>query len=573
MKRFRWLGLTLAFLLLLVIVMPVFAQTYYFQVLEENVLFTIRDDGTASIDYYWKFSNDSSASPIDYVDVGLPNSNYELSSITGSVDGITVNDISNYDNPTTNTSGISMYLGSNAIPAGQTGEVRLHVETIRDMFFKTDKVPNKTEPYAHFQFRPSWFGSEYMYGNTNMTVTILFPLAMNGTEPVYDTPDGWPGIAQPIEGVDPQTGRVYYKWDATNATGHDQYTFGAAFPARYIPDSSAQTAPLVNVRINFATLCPFIICIGVLGFVIFIIIVSAKNAQKRKLQYLPPRIAIEGQGIKRGLTSIEAAILMEQPMDKILTMILFSSIKKGAAEVVTKEPLQLKLTDPLPEGLNPYEIEFLRAFQKPLPAEKRLGLQEMMVNLVKSVSEKMKGFSRKETIVFYEDIIKRAWEQVEQAETPEVKSQKYDEVMDWTMLDKQYDQRTSQTFGTSPVFLPMWWGRYDPTYRTAGGGIAQSVSKPSLTTGKPSLSTNMPRLPGSDFAASMVNGVQNMSAGVLGGLSSFTSNVTNKTNPIPLPPTTITRSGGGFSGGGGGHSCACACACAGCACACAGGGR
>lgn len=573
MKRLRWLGLTLAVLLLMLVVMPVFAQTYYFQVLEENVLFTIHDDGTASIDYYWKFSNDSSASPIDYVDVGLPNSNYDLSSITGSVDGKAIYDISNYDNPTTNTSGISMYLGSDAIQSGGTGEVRLHVETVRDMFYQTDKVPNKSEPYAHFQFRPSWFGKDYMYGSTNMTVTILFPLAMNGTEPVYDTPDGWPGIAQPIEGVDPQSNRVYYMWDATNATGFDQYTFGAAFPACYIPDSAAQTAPLLNVRIDFASLCPFIICIGVIGFVIFIIIVSAKNAQKRKLQYLPPRIAIEGQGIKRGLTSIEAAILMEQPMDKILTMTLFSSIKKGAAEVITKEPLQLKLTDPLPEGLNAYEIEFLRAFQKATPAEKRTGLQEMMINLVKSVSEKMKGFSRKETIVFYEDIIKRAWEQVEKAETPEVKSQRYDEVMDWTMLDKQYDQRTSQTFGTTPVFLPMWWGRYDPSYRTAGGGIAQSVSKPSLSTGKPSLSTNMPRLPGSDFAASMVNGVQNMSAGVLGGLSNFTSNVTNKTNPIPIPTSTGTRSGGGFGSGGGGHSCACACACAGCACACAGGGR
>ena len=33
----------------------------------------------------------------------------------------------------------------------------------------------------------------------------------------------------------------------------------------------------------------------------------------------------------------------------------------------------------------------------------------MMINLVKSVAQKMKGFSRKETVAYYKDIIKRAW--------------------------------------------------------------------------------------------------------------------------------------------------------------------
>jgi len=39
---------------------------------------------------------------------------------------------------------------------------------------------------------------------------------------------------------------------------------------------------------------------------------------KTQLQYLPPKIKIEGNGIKRGLTAVEAAVLMEQPMDKVL---------------------------------------------------------------------------------------------------------------------------------------------------------------------------------------------------------------------------------------------------------------
>ena len=56
--------------------------------------------------------------------------------------------------------------------------------------------------------------------------------------------------------------------------------------------------------------------------------------KKRKLQYLPPKVSIEGHGIKRGLTAVEAAMLLEQPLDKVLTMILFAVVKKGAAEVV-----------------------------------------------------------------------------------------------------------------------------------------------------------------------------------------------------------------------------------------------
>ena len=441
------------------------------------------------------------------------------------------------------------------------------------MLYTTTQV-KANEAYGHFQFRPSWFGSQYVQGNNTLRFTIVFPPGMTGTEPIYDTPSSdWPGTPAPFESQNAD-GRVIYYWESSSATGSGQYTFGAGFPARLVQGTALQTPPVISTNFNFASLCPWIICIGFIIFMVFVIVAANKRAQARKLQYLPPKISMEGHGIKRGLTAVEAAILMETPMDKVLMMILFATIKKNAAEVVTKDPLQLKITTPIPADLYPYELEFVQAFQKPALADQRLGLQNLMVNLVKSVSEKMKGFSRAETVTFYQDIIKRAWEQVDQADTPEVKSQRFDEVMDWTMLDKQYDQHTSQSFGTTPVFLPMWWGRYDPAYRPTStvGSALGGAKPPSLSTGKASLNVNMPRLPGSEFAASVVNGTQNLSAGVLGGLSTFTGGVTNKTNPIPVPPPSIPGRGG-TSGGGGHFSCACACACAGCACACAGGGR
>jgi len=193
-------------------------------------------------------------------------------------------------------------------------------------------------------------------------------------------------------------------------------------------------------------------------------------------------------------------------------------------------------------------------------SDRKKLLRKSILELIESVSLKMKGFSRSETIQYYQSIIDQAWKQVEAAGTPEVKSEKFDENLEWTMMDKNYDRRTRDVFRTGPVFVPTWWSRFDPV---------SSAGMPSMA-GAPSAggSINLPNLPGSDFAASVVNGVQDFSGNVIGNLTSFTEGITQKTNPIPV--VTSTRSGGGSSSGGG---CACACACAGCACACAGGGR
>ncbi len=158
-------------------------------------------------------------------------------------------------------------------------------------------------------------------------------------------------------------------------------------------------------------------------------------------------------------------------MDKILTMILFSVIKKGAAKVVSRDPMKLEIAQTIPQDLHTYETNFLSAMGLEKPAAKRTGLQNMMTSLVKSVSEKMRGFSRKETKDYYQDIMNKAWAQVEQAQTPEMKMQMFDEAMDWTMLDKNFDGHTREVFGPTPVILPMWWGNYDPTLLKAKHAI------------------------------------------------------------------------------------------------------
>ncbi|HEX7556481.1 MAG TPA: hypothetical protein VF338_07635, partial [Leptolinea sp.] len=421
--------------------------------------------------------------------------------------------------------------------------------------------------YASLEFSPTWFGSEYVTGTTKYSVTIFLPPGINPDEPRYHAVrGGWPGPADPASGLDAQ-GRVFYKWTADNANAHTQYTFGASFPAKLIPADSIVKAPLINI--TFEDICCWGGVLVVIGAFIWGIYEAIWGAKKRKLQYLPPKISIEGHGIKRGLTAVEAAILMEQPIDRVMTMILFALIKKNAASVTKKEPLEIKAVSPVPEGLQAYETTFLKAFNNADSKGRKQDLQTLVIDLVKAVGEKMKGFSRKETVAYYKDIMDRAWTQVESAATPEVKMEKFDQYMDWTMLDDKFDDRTKGVFPSSPVFLPTWWGRYDPTYSSSSGSFKGAAAMPSSGGSSSGGGIQLPSLPGADFAASMVGGIQNFSSSVIGDITSFTSGVTDKTNPPP-PPSKSTWSSGS---GGGGHSCACACACAGCACACAGGGR
>jgi hypothetical protein len=548
MKKLRLLAAIVLVILLFTMVSSVTAQSYTFNLSQEIVNVSWNSDGTLVLDYVFTFANDPGGHVIDFVDVGMPNGNFDMGTITADVSGNSVNISSDFqgDGPY----GFSVDMGAYAIQPGQTGSVHVVVGRITQVLQKdTTDAAN----YASGVFAPAYFTTAY--GNNNLAVTFHLPPGVQPQEPRYHTiQGGWPCTDQPVTGYDDQN-RITYTWQCSTASGSTQYTFGTSFPKQYVPAGAIYTPPpfdisgfISGVMSNLSGFCCF-------GFFILMFvgapILSAVNANKRKLQYLPPKIQIEGHGIKRGLTAVEAGILMEQPLDKVMTMILFAVVKKNAATVVTRDPLKLQLVDPQPADLRDYETDFLQAFANPDLAARRKGLQEMTVKLVNGISDKI--------ITYYQSIMERAWQQIEAAGTPEVKSQMYDESLEWTMLDRNYDERTRRVF-TGPVFVPMWWGRYDPGYHPASSGSTPSVSMPSAG-GRSPVS-----VPGSAFAASVVTGVQGFSSKVLGDVKSFTSGVTNRTNPVP-----VVKSSGGRSGSGGGHSCACACA--GCACACAGGGR
>lgn len=583
-KRFLLVAFGLLLVLLAILpATPSNAQTYRFSLPTYEVEAYIEADGSLTLRYYMVFQNDPSASPIDFVDLGLPYANYNLGAIEATIDGQPMPEI----NDSAYVHGAELALKNLAIQPGAQGTVIATVPGITDILFPYDQADR--ENYINFQFTPNFFDSSNDRSqNTEYRMTIVLPPAVGADQGVYYNPRNWPG-EDISESALTQDNRVYYSWFTNNANVHTEYEFGAAFPASAIPagviadpEDYEEYTPTGDVSgfggffVNLLRSLPCII--GVLFFLgvgIFSRKVSQKQTSARKLQYFPPKLAVDGKGIRRGLTAVEAGILLEEPLDKILTMVLFGLLKKEAITVLEKEPLSIKANEPLPEGLYEYETNFIKAFSETGKDKQRRSLQAMLIQLVDVVQDKMKGFSPTETKDYYTDITRRAWLAVEGAQTPEIKSAQFDHTLEWTMLDDQFNNRTQQTFVNTPVFIPRWWHLYNPGFSASpavGGssGLASPVASVSGGGGsKPSIS--MPNIPGSDFAASIINGATAVSAGVVGDLTGFTGAVTNRTNPIPVSRPSSGSSG--FRGGGGGHSCACACACAGCACACAGGGR
>ena len=80
----RMLLLTLACVLM---VAPVAAQEWRFQVNERIVHVYVNDDGSIWIDYDITFTPDPGAHPLDIIDIGLPNYDYSLGDVSADVDG------------------------------------------------------------------------------------------------------------------------------------------------------------------------------------------------------------------------------------------------------------------------------------------------------------------------------------------------------------------------------------------------------------------------------------------------------------------------------------------------------
>ncbi len=519
---------------------------YFFNVERQEAHVWIQKDGSAEIWYFIHFSNSPGGRTIDIVDVGLPFDRYDLKTAKAAVDEMSVYDIRKSEYIPI---GVEVHLSPYTIKPGKKGVVSLKIK-VREMVFQDDV----DDSYASVEFITNFFGDKYTFGKSLIEVYFHFPPGVQPDEPRYHKTEFTFSDAD-------NDGILYYYWQIKEGDAALGYRFGASFPKKYLDEGVVKKVTVFS-RIGmffsniFRNLIPsplIVPCIFPYGIIAFFIILGIVSSNRRKMKYFKPSLSARGVGVKRGLTAVEAAVLLERKFDKIFSMIIFGLLKKGIITIESKKPFKIRELEVPKEGLHIYEEDFLKSFDKdgkPI----RTKLKTTAIDLVKSVQKKMKNFNIRDTRNYYESIVETAWRHVQQADL--------EKSIDWVMLDKKYDKKLDEYLPMdTSIRRPTWWnpyyrGYYGTPYRhgTSGTGSVGDIGKATLS----------PK----QFANSLATEFETASHNIVTSVESFTSGVTNVTNPVPK-----SSSGGWSSGSGGGGGCACACACAGCACACAGGGR
>jgi hypothetical protein len=428
--------------------------------------------------------------------------------------------------------------------AGQT--VRFNLTTnVADMIYED------TPENVGMKFKPMWWEEASVL---DLQVQIVLPPGVTEGE-VTTTEVLW-------DGTYPEGDRLSIFWQRTDLPPNQEYTFGVSFPKEYVQRWKTQQTGIIAFLQRYGL---WLLILGISIPTIGVIVYAA-----RKRPYLTPQMSIETLGIRRGLTAVEASYLLDVKPTKIVTEILYSLLKKRAIWVKSKTPaLQLRIMKPFQnktgapdKPLRYYEIDFLHAIKEDgtLDEEK---LAETIRFLRHTVEEKLRGYCRRDTTDYYRKIVAKAWEQVEQAGTPDLASKAYDEQLLWLFLDPDYQSRTKtafrdKIFQPSPFWLWYWYSyrHYHP----------QPTYEPNITT--PTKAAKPPTIPGADFANNIATAVENTSNSIVTNLEKFANAVV----PAPAAKSSSKPAHHRSSCVCACAACACACACVSCACACASGG-
>jgi len=430
--------------------------------------------------------------------------------------------------------------------AGQTVSFNLTTNVAHMVWEDTQNEGN-----VGMQFIPTWWEEARVY---DLRILIVMPTGVT-QDMVKTTSVYWNNAF--FEGD-----RLAVYWEKQNLAPNEQYPVGVSLPKEYVQKYEKQPTGVIAFFQRYG--------VGIFVSGLFIVVIGAVVFAVRKRRYLVPKVSMETLGIRRGLTAVEASYLLEMKPTKIVTEILYSLLQKRAVWVESTNPaLKLKTmpafqnkSGTVETPLRYYEIDFLKAIKDDGTLEEEKLAQTVMF-LRDTVEEKLRGYCRRDTVDYYKKIVAKAWEQVEQAGTPELASKAYDEELLWLLLDPNYQSRTQtafrdRAFEPSPFWFWYWYGYQhyhpNPTYKP-------NVETP-VQSGKP------PTIPGADFANNVATAVEKTSGSIVANLEKFANAI------LPMPATKASTKPA--------HheakcvcacaACACACACVSCACACAGGG-
>ncbi len=593
-RQWLWAAMALVTFMMFSLAPLVQAQNYMFSVPELKMDVHVQRDASVYIAYDITFENHGD--PIDIVDIGLPHSNYNFSTMSASIDGVPLDDIRTSEYIAT---GVEVHLEEHAIPSGQQGRFRFEC-VMPDMVYQDTTNGDN----ASLRITPTWFDGSVVQGTSTIQVAIHAMPGITLDELLYQDEKA----AFTNKEMIGDKAVAFWQWEQVSAT--HEHLVGISFPKRgmdRVVEMSAFTLFMKWAGENLAFLVPIIwvvnlVAFGFLffrftggtGFGIFIFLVvflgnflvAAQLAicvlpilllliagnetilRRRKQKYLPAVVQVEGGGIKRGLAAPEAAVLLELPRNKVLMLVLFGMLKKGVLRQIQASPLKVKIVEAFrgtkderakvaqQKGivLHAYEHAFLDTLEKEdYKAVHKIDFKDAMENLIKHTVKRVKGFDLSDTQEYYISIIKRATEQAEGIGDIPEREKNLDRNLEWIIMNDRYDRPFEMSGHT---YRPVWmrtssWGGIGASSSGGGGGLSMGPSD--------SGSTSFGDVAGS-FAGWTENTMGKMADAVapdFGGildLSKFSS-------------------GSGGGGGGGGSGCACACAGCACACACAGGGR
>jgi hypothetical protein len=537
------LAAVLAGLLLLIMLPGSPAADYSFEVPSEQVWVRVNADSSLDFRYTIEFRCDPGANPIDIVDIGMPNTNYYVSECTASVDGRELEEIKP---STVVTPGVEVHLNEYAIQPGSTGKFVFHGKNPQMVFTDTSRAG-----YASMQFKNTWWDQQYAHGTTNLSFSIQFPRGVKPNETV------WHQVQYNSTSVNEDC--IVFTWNNTTAVPCEGYVYGVSFPAIYVsgvypeqplPDYTP-AAPSGTSYSSSSSSISFWIMLGLIiittlaraGF-------SAKTVHKRgaKVAYIKPSVAIEGAGPAKGLLPAEAALLLEQELDRVAAIGYFEMLGSGVIALESVKPL--KLLHSSVESLGSvsgrgYYPEFVAALSTDGELEGGT-LKLAFKSLIKSLEKKMQGFSPAETAKYHEEAARSSWAEVLAARGPADKLAAFEKYLPWLLLDTSFGSKARQAFPAGSAPMPGW--AQGQAGALEGGGLAGGDL--------------------GDVVARTFVGIQDAAYKLT---KEMQPEIVKEVYPEEYRRIYVGRRA--FVGGGGGGGCACACACAGCACACAGGGR
>ncbi|MEM2637086.1 MAG: hypothetical protein QXL15_01920 [Candidatus Korarchaeota archaeon] len=516
-------------------VSPCKRTSYNFHVHYQFAQVYVNKNGSATIKYTIALVNHISEG-IDYIDVGMPNPWYTISKVIWSWNNGSSWMTLDAAPSEVLSIGIQVYIPYGyRISSGEEGILIVEAVVDKMVFHDREKAG-----YAGVEFSPSWFGSEYCTIVENQTTWIYFPENMVDMNVAY-----WHHRAPDYSYI--ENNRLVFAWSEINVTPK-QFFYGISFPSSYVNKVYDEfwdyALPLFIEEYGI-----FLIFIGLVCICCGIGIVD--HVVKRR-HYLKPLISVEGLGINRGLTAAEAAVVLELPLTRVVTIIIYGLLRKNAIKLESGKVCRIiPNVDLTSSDLRYYERKFLECVRPDGTLDETL-LKNFLYGFIKIVADKMKGFSLTQTRTYYKNMIDRALDEMQRAKTEDAQLSAFENNIEWLLLEEAPHKKVAPMAQYHTHYhVPHWY-----VYHVPSGGTGSTTGGTSSIGGTSGTSISLPQL-----ANAMAYSTQTFANNLAVNFNAIASYIAGKIYPSSSGGT---RSGGFHSGG---------CACASCACACAGGGR